>query len=233
MLAEEMHRPGFAFTRQAISSWLHAVRIPRLEHRKALATVLGVSLRELSQKCEVNTTSEIGTNPFLRNVAVHVFGSQDLVFHYSLALAKGVELSKLAVYTHWADMFAAGSSPLKRHFRTFRYRGYAWIPDSAAHPHVLRPPCLVPLGTDRTSPENGTSNDRKVWLFYDSGGVLRVGLTYREGRSLFLLQNGKNEVQRYPLGRVDLVGYVQGKTLFHIPNENLVQINGYALPKVS
>jgi hypothetical protein len=46
-----------------------------------------------------------------------------------------------------------------------------------------------------------------------------VGIAHREGRSLVLSKLNRDHStlsKRYPLSRIDLVGHVTGKVLFHL-----------------
>jgi hypothetical protein len=91
---------------------------------------------------------------------------------------------------------------------------------------VHYPQCLVPL--EEVSGHDGLrlldsaiSNQKRVWFVYLPDGHLHVGIGCREGRYFSFAKNsGKGiVVQRYPLSRVELVGYVTGNTLFHMAME--------------
>lgn len=103
-----------------------------------------------------------------------------------------------------------------RHFRQLKYKQYAWIPDDAATPFILRYPCLVPLHTDRLILESDGVNQRKVWFIYSPDHCLEFGVAYRERDSLVLLNRRHMPARKYPLSKIDLVGYVTGKTLFQV-----------------
>ena len=139
---------------------------------------------------------------------------RDRQFKYSLILKKGLDLGKPAIHRQWADMFRSGAA-MARHFRDVKYELYGWIPDCSAGQHRVR--SLVPLRSDTLVLDSVASTRDRIWFMYLPGGRLECGIAFKEKRSLALLKHGSaNGIQRFPLSRVDLVGYVVGETLFRI-----------------
>ena len=204
-----------AFSRQAVTSWVNGTRVPRPASRQLLARILEVPLEEMNRKCG-GVVQDLSLEPIPCQVNVRVYGRDDEEFGYNLMLSSGTNLSQPAVYRHWSDMFTWRPAQLMRHFRRLKYKQYAWIPDDAASPLILRYPCMVPLHTERLNLESEAVNERKVWFVYSPDHCLEFGVAYREHQSLVLLKKRDMPAKKYPLSRIDLIGYVTGKTLFQI-----------------
>lgn len=215
ILARQAGLPELTFSRQAVTSWVNGTRVPRLASRQLLARILQVPLGELNQKCG-GAFHDLSLDSVACEVNVRVYGRDDEVFGYNLMLPSRTNLSQPAVYRHWGDMFNWRPAQLMRHFRRLTYKQYAWIPDDAATPLILRYPCMVPLHTERLSLEGEGVNQRKVWFVYSPEHCLEFGVAYRENQSLVLLNKRYVAAKKYPLSKIDLIGYVTGKTLFQV-----------------
>lgn len=202
-----------AFSRQAVASWISGQRNPRPANRQLLARILQVPLEELNRNCS-GMIEELSVGPLFYEVDVRVYGRDDDMFGYNLTLPPSTDLSQPAVYRHWGDMFSSRPAQLMRHFRRLRYKLYGWIPDDAGSPLIRRYPCLVPLHSERLTLDSESANQCKVWFVFSPDRCLQVGFAYREQRSLVLLRRGHLPARKYPLSKIDLVGYVTGRTLF-------------------
>ena len=215
IIAEQARTPELAFSRQAVTSWVNGTRVPRLASRQLLARILETPLEEMNRKCG-GAVQDLNLEPIPCQANVRVYGRDDEEFGYNLMLSSGTNLSQPAVYRHWGDMFTWRPAQLTRHFRRLKYKQYAWIPDDAARPLILRYPCMVPLHTERLNLESEAVNERKVWFVYSPDHCLEFGVAYREHQSLVLLNQRDMPAKKYPLSKIDLIGYVTGKTLFQI-----------------
>lgn len=215
IITEQAGAPELAFSRQAVTSWVNGTRVPRLASRQLLARILEVPFEEMNRKCG-GAAQDLSLEPIPGQVNVRVYGTDDEVFGYNLMLSSGTNLARPAVYRHWGDMFTRRPAQLMRHFRRLNYKQYAWIPDDAASPLILSHPCMVPLHTERLNLESEAINERKVWFVYSPDRCLEFGVAYREHQSLVLLNQRDMPAKKYPLSKIDLIGYVTGKTLFQI-----------------
>jgi transcriptional regulator with XRE-family HTH domain len=211
-VTQDLGTPELAFSRQTVSFWLNGTRRPKFEHRKILATILGVSWQELARE----TNGEERVLEEVAGIKVRVYGTDAKMFDYSLTLMEGVDLKRAAIFDHWAGMFSSRPAPLMRHFRGFKYKLFGWIPDNSGFPIVLRSPCLVPLRTDHLTVENSIANQRRVWFINLPDGTLDVGIAYKDRNSLFLLKYDEKRIKQYPLSRIDLIGSAIGRVLFQI-----------------
>lgn len=216
VLADELGEPKLAFKHQAISAWLNGTRNPRAEHRRVLSMIFHVPLEELNRGCD-GVFEPPNTDAILRPVIVHVHGP-DRFFEYKLTLRNDLDLSVAAIYQNWADLFRPWPAPLMRHFGRLEYKLFGWIPDKSASPMVRYPRSLVPLSTRGATLRHESFTDQKIWFVYLPDGRVDLGLASREGRWLVLLKRADSgpEARKYPLDRIDLLGYVTGKTLFHL-----------------
>lgn len=214
IITQQEGLPELAFSRQAVTSWVNGTRVPRSASRHLLARILQVPLEEMNHKCG-GVTCDLSLEPVSGEVNVRVYGRDDEVFGYNLMLSSETNLSQPAVYRHWGDIFTWRPAQLMRHFRGLKYKQYAWIPDDAASPLVLRHPCMVPLHTERLNLESEAVNERKIWFVYSPDHCLEFGVAYRENQSLVLLDK-RHAAKKYPLSKIDLIGYVTGKTLFQV-----------------
>jgi transcriptional regulator with XRE-family HTH domain len=216
VLAEELGQPKLAVQHQAVSAWLSGTRNPRAEHRRLLSMIFQVPLDELNRGCD-GVFDQRNTSAILNPVAVHVHGV-DRSFEYRLTLRNDIDLNVPAVYRHWAEIFRPWPAPLARHFGRLKYKLFGWIPDRVASPLVRYPRSLVPLSTGGVTLREEDLADQRIWFVYLPDGSLDAGIASREGRWLVLLKGSESgpDARKYPLARVDLVGYVTGKTLFHL-----------------
>jgi transcriptional regulator with XRE-family HTH domain len=216
VFAEALEQPELAFKHQAVSSWLSGTRNPRPGHRRLLAMIFEVPLEDLNRGCD-GVFDSLNTGAILKPVMVHVHGVERS-YEYKLTLRSDIDLDRPAVYQSWAEIFRPWPAPLMRHFGRLKYTLFGWIPDTSASPMVRYPRSLVPLSTRRTSLRKENFGEQKIWFVYLPDGSLDLGIASREGRWLVLLRRrgSGSEAQKYPLARVDLVGYVTGKTLFHL-----------------
>jgi transcriptional regulator with XRE-family HTH domain len=211
-VAQDLGSPELAFSRQTVSFWLNGTRRPKFEHKKILATILGVSWQELARE----TNGEEPDPEEVAGIKVRVYGTDAQTFDYSLTLMEGLDLRRPAIFDHWAGMFSSRPAPLMRHFRGIKYKLFGWIPDNSGFPIVLHSPCLVPLRTDHLTLENSIANQRRVWFINLPDGTMDVGIAYKERSSLFLLKYEEKRIKQYPLSRIDLIGCAIGRVLFQI-----------------
>lgn len=178
--------------------------------------IFHVSLEELNRACDGGDFEEVDADQILKPVIVQVHGN-DRFFEYRLSVRNDIDLGQPAIYQHWADMFRPWPAPLVRHFGRLRYTLFGWIPDASASPLVRNPRSLVPLETRRSLPQGPDPFDKQIWFVYLPNGALDAGIAFREGRTLVLSKpkGPGSTTQTFPLSRVDLVGRVMGRTLFH------------------
>jgi hypothetical protein len=182
-----------------------------LEHRRILAQILGATLDEINRGCDGGERHVESAR--LEWVTVCVY-HDDRQFAYRLALKSGLDLSTPAIHQQWTAMFRSWAV-MARHFRDEKHESYGWIPDGAVGQHRAR--CLVPLQNDTLILDSITSTRDRIWFMYLPGGKLECGIAFREKRSLVLLKHGSPlGIQKFPLSRVDLVGFVAGEILFRI-----------------
>jgi len=216
VLAEALGQDQLAFSHQALSAWINGARNPRPDHRRMLAMIFHVTIDEFNRGCDGAGLDEIDADEILKPVTVEVYGNEQ-VFEYKLTVRGEIDLARPAVYRHWADMFRPWPAPLARHFGRLKQELFGWIPDRSGSPMVRQRRSLVPLEPRGPLPEGAESIDKQVWFVYLPDGELEAGMAFREGRSIVLSKaRGAETPKRYPLSRVDLVGRVVGKALFHI-----------------
>jgi transcriptional regulator with XRE-family HTH domain len=215
-LAEQFQDPQLMCGHQAVSSWVNGTRVPTFKSRRALARVLEVPLQELTLVCE-NKSEEMDCFSASKLHTLCVNG-RDRVFEYKVTFREAIDLSLPAVYHNWNDMFALWPASLVRHFRSVKYSQFGWIPDRSSSPVVPRAQSLVPLRSYSAAIDGDSSCEMRVWFVYLPGGVLRSRIGCMNGRSLSLLKNNGTgfSMETYSLGRVEVVGYVAGRTLFHL-----------------
>jgi len=221
LIAEDSGKPHLAFGHQAVSSWVNGTRHPNAEHKAILSTIFEIPLAEFNQGCDGDAVP-IDVQSRFKPMTVSVRGTiQD--YQYRVALRADLDLTQPAVYKYWTDMFSIFPTYLMRHFRRMKYELFGWIPDSSASPLVHYPRCLVPLeglskGAALSALDKAESSQRRVWFVYLPGGKLQVGIGCRERRWFSFARNNEGEVviQKYPLSRVELLGYFTGKALFHV-----------------
>lgn len=216
VFADSLGEPTTAFGHQAVSSWLNGTRNPRPEHRRLLAMIFHVPLAEFNRGCD-GPTSEIDADSILKPVVVHVQGL-DQTFNYSLTIKSSVDLSRPAIFQHWTDLFHPWPAPLVKHFGRTTATLFGLVPDRSASPLIRYARSLVPLDTNRAALQDEGSTDKKIWFLYLPDGVIEVGIAFREGHWIFVSRPNVpgREMQKYPLSRVDLIGWVTGKILFHL-----------------
>lgn len=217
VLAEALHEPRLAFQHQAMSGWLNGKRKPTIEHRKALALIFQISLEELNN-CLDGPLDQARANAILKQVLVHVRGNKQS-FKHKATLKSSLDISRPAVYRHWTDLFQPWPGALMRHFREIDHDLFGWIPDNSAGPLIAHPRSLVPVNTSAAHLEEAEAVQKRIWFVYVPGGDLDVGIAHREGRSLVLSKFNHGHtalIKKYPLSRVDIVGHVTGKVLFHL-----------------
>jgi hypothetical protein len=179
--------------------------------------VFGVSIEEMNRGFDRIAFDQVNANQILKPVIVEVHGNERL-FEYRLTIRNDIDLNRPAVYRNWTEIFRPWPAPLMRHFGRLRYELYGWIPDRSVYPLVRCLRALVPLDSRRQLREGAESIDKEIWFVYLPTGKLDVGFAFREGRSIVLAKAGRatTAAQRFPLSRVDLVGRVIGRTLFHL-----------------
>jgi transcriptional regulator with XRE-family HTH domain len=217
VLAEALHEPRLAFQHQAMSGWLNGKRKPTIEHRKALALIFQISLEELNGGLD-GPLDQASADAVLKPVLVHVRGNKQS-FEHKATLPSSLDISRPAVYRHWTDLFQPWPGALIRHFREINHDLFGWIPDNCAVPLIAHPRSLVPVNTSAAHLEEAEAVQKRIWFIYVPGGDLDVGIAHREGRSLVLSKFNHDHStlsKRYPLSRIDIVGHVTGKVLFHL-----------------
>jgi hypothetical protein len=203
---------------------VNGTRHPTVEHRQVLSKLLDVPFEDLNRACEAD--GEVQTFWAIFKFATIIVHGEFQTYEYTLMMRRDIDITRPAIYQNWTDMFSSPPSSLTRHLRHITNKLFGWIPNHAASPMVHYPHCLVPL--EEVSGRDGlrlldpaVSNQKRVWFVYLPDGHLHVGIGSREGRNFSFARNsGKGiVVQRYPLPRVELVGYVTGNTLFHMAME--------------
>jgi transcriptional regulator with XRE-family HTH domain len=217
VLADALHQPRLAFQHQAMSGWLNGKRKPTYEHRRALALIFQVSLEELSRGLD-GPLDPNSAGAVLKPVIVHVRGNKQLFRHHA-SLPSSLDLTRPAVYRRWTDLFQPWPAALIRHFREINHDLFGWIPDNSAGPLIAHPRSLVLVNTSAAHLEEAEAVQKRIWFIYVPGGNLDVGIAHREGRSLVLSKFDHDHStlsKKYPLSRIDIVGHVTGKIMFHL-----------------
>jgi len=217
VLAEGLHEPRLAFQHQAMSGWLNGKRKPTVEHRKTLSLIFRISLEELSKGLD-GPLDQASADAVLKPVLVHVRGNKQS-FEHKATLPSSLDISRPAVYRHWTDLFQPRPGALIKHFREINHDLFGWIPDNCAGPLIAHPHSLVPVNTSAAHLEEAEAVQKRIWFVYVPGGDLDVGIAHREGRSLVLSKFNHDHSplsKKYPLSRIDIVGHVTGKVLFHL-----------------
>lgn len=214
VFADVLQQPTLAFTQQAAWAWVNGTRTPRPEHRKSLAMIFQVPLEDLNRV--MDGSAQI-PRPIVRPVTVYVRGD-DREFDYRLTVKTSIDFGRPAIYKGWGEIFQPPPVRLQRHFKRLTHTLFGWIPDRSVSPMVRYPRSLAPLSEDRAALGNENTVDKHVWFVYRPDGMLDFGIAFQEGRWLHLTKPNQPDepVQKYPLSRVDLVGYVAGRVLFHL-----------------
>ena len=216
VFADSLQQPSLAFKQQAAWAWLNGTRTPRPEHRRALALIFQVPWEELNRA--LDESPPISTEkPVVRPVLVHL-QRNDRDFEYRLTVRNDIDLAQPAVYRHWAEVFQPEPVRLKRHLERSDYACYGWVPDTSLSPLVRHPRSMVPLSAGRSALGDVNTIDKRCWFLYLPDGKLDFGIAFQEGRWLHLAKPNRSgtATERYPLSRVDLVGYIAGRVLFQV-----------------
>lgn len=218
-IANAICKPAAKFNHRALSNWLNGRRSPEADRREILATLFHVPLEELIRHCDGRPEKVELMDPdsILKPVHVRV-QNNGRSFRHRLTLKNTIDLTLPAIYQHWSDMFQPWPAALVPHFRSLKFKLFGWIPDKAARPLVQYPQSLVPLDNDKSQLTDVYATDKRVWFIYAPSGQLEVGIAFRDGRWLLLAKHAATdrEPQKYPLARIDLIGYAVGRTLFHM-----------------
>jgi transcriptional regulator with XRE-family HTH domain len=217
VFAAALNQPEYAFSYQAVLTWLEGTCYPSPEHRELLAMIFDVPLVELDRGCAGVRTVALNPASVLVRVQVHIY-SRDRRFAYPLTIKAGIDLSRAAVYEHWSDLFHPFPSALMRHFGRLKRTLFGWIPHTSVPCLVHHAGSLVPLDTQQSRLKEAEFPDKKIWFVYLPDGRVDAGIAFLEGRWLTLSESlfSAKQAQRYPRSRVDLAGYVADKSLFHI-----------------
>jgi transcriptional regulator with XRE-family HTH domain len=216
VFADTLGEPKTGFGHQAVSAWLNGTRNPRPEHRRVLAMIFHVPLAEFNRGCD-GPTSEIDADSILKPVIVHVQG-HDQTFDYSLTIKRSMDLSRPAIFQHWTDIFHPWPAPLIKHFGRLTATLFGLVPDKSASPLIRYARSLVPLDTTRAALQSESSTDKKIWFLYLPNGLIEVGIAFRDGPWILVSKPNTPDrhIQKYPLSRVDLIGWVTGRILFYL-----------------
>ena len=216
VLADKLQQPGLAFKQQAAWSWFKGTRSPGREHRVSLAMIFRVPLEELERGLD-GPVQLPDTTPIVRPAVIHL-RRNDRDFEYHATVKGEIDLGRPAIYKKWDDMFRPTPLRLQRHFTGLQSSLFGWVPDKSLSPMVRYSRSLVPLNEQRAALGDENSIDKRIWFVYLPGEVLDFGIAYREGRWLHLSKPNLpgSPVQKFLRSRVDLVGYVAGKVLFHL-----------------
>jgi transcriptional regulator with XRE-family HTH domain len=215
-VAQELGEPRKAFTHQALSKWLNGSAYPSREHRELLAAaIFKVPFDEFNRGCDgPGTTASIDSVFRAVSAIVHRGGEE---FRYRNLTIKGkIDLQKPAIYSNWFDMFDPKPRSLAHHFTNVCYDAFGWVPDESAMPIVPYPLAMVPVITKSLRLEDRHSVDKRVWFIYLPDGSIDVGFACRDGNCLLLAKAPTHRFKSYPFGRIDLIGYVTGKTVFRL-----------------
>ena len=216
VLADKLQQPGLAFKHQAAWSWFKGTRSPGREHRMSLAMIFRIPLEELERGLE-GSVQVPDTKPIVRPVVIQV-RRNDREFEYHATVKGEIDLGRPAIYKNWDDMFRPTPLRLQRHFKRLQCSLFGWVPDESLSPMVRYSRSLVPLNEHRLALGDENNVDKRIWFVYLTGEVLDFGIAFQEGRWLYLSKPNLPgaPVQRILRSRVDLVGYVAGKVLFHL-----------------
>jgi len=220
VIAQTNGNPRLAVGHQAVSAWANGKRHPNKMHKRALARILGVSMANLNRACESESEHDLGA--MMKSTTAVVHGAVQKYGH-PVVVRSDIRLSEPAVYRDWAEMFVFRPPQLMRHLRTVRTDLFGWIPDDSGSPLVCSSRCLIPL--ERVSQRTALqildtidSAGRRLWFVYLPGGMLHVGVGYREDRYLWLARSTIHglDTRCFPLSQVEFVGYFTGRVVFHL-----------------
>jgi transcriptional regulator with XRE-family HTH domain len=216
-LADALGQPQLAFTHQAISAWLSGTRNPRFHHRQAMAMIFNVALQKMNHTLDAAVFEQIRADTILKPAVVVVHGNERS-FEHRLTLRSDMDFSQPAVFASWTEIFRPFPARLVRHFSRLKYSLFGWIPDRSAYPLIRHARSLVPLEEHRALSAGVHSVNKEVWFVTLPGGKVDAGIAVRDGRWLVLSKPGEaNQLtQRYPFSRIDLIGRVTAKPLFHL-----------------
>jgi hypothetical protein len=216
VLADKLQQPGLAFKQQAAWSWFKGTRSPGREHRMSLAMIFRIPLEDLERGLD-GPVQVPDTTPIVRPVVIQV-RRNDREFEYHATVKGEIDLGRPAIYKNWEDMFRPTPLRLQRHFKGLQCSLFGWVPDKSLSPLVRYSRSLVPLNEERLALGDENNVDKRIWFVYLPGEVVDFGIAFQEGRWLHLSRPNLPgaPVQRILRSRVDLVGYVVGKVLFHL-----------------
>jgi hypothetical protein len=83
-------------------------------------------------------------------------------------------------------------------------------------PIVPYPFAMVPVSTKSRRLEDRHSVDKRAWFVCLPDGSIDFGFACSDGNALLLAEAPTHRFKSYPFGRIDLIGYVTGKTVFRI-----------------
>lgn len=216
VFAQRFQQATLAFKQQAAWAWLNGTRTPNGEHRRALAMMFQIPLDQLNLGLD-GPQALPDTRPVIRPAVVHLRkGYRDFI--HRLTVRSDIDFSRAAIYRNWGDLFEPPAVRLRRHFGRCKASLFGWIPDHSMSPLVHHARSLVPLNDQRAALGDATTIDKRIWFLYLPGGQLDFGIAFQEGRWLHLSKPNfpHAPAQQYLRSRIDLVGYVSGRVLFHI-----------------
>jgi transcriptional regulator with XRE-family HTH domain len=214
-IAQELEIPSGEFSHQALSKWVRGSATPSAAHREVLAAILSVPLVELNQACD-GPRKVVALGELFRPFQVIVpNGAGD--FRYPNVTIRGsVDLKKAAVYQNWSDLFDPTPGVLVHHFLKSQFKALGWVPDQSGFPLIPYGQTMVPLCTERLALGDHNSLDKHIWFVYLPHDSIDVGVAWRERNTLLLAKAATNTIERFPMARIDLIGYATGKAAFRL-----------------
>jgi len=230
--AKALKRPELAVSHQAVSNWLGGTRTPLPEHRELLRKIfnnqatrhperLYVTSKDFKVGCDGPAARQLhlrlNLTSVLCPVTVSVFG-KERNFGYSLTVGTDFDARNAAVYERWSDIFRPRPNRLMRHFAKLKHSLFGWIPHTTVRPLVNYACALLPLGTQRSKLQETDYPNKRIWFVHLPDGRVDVGTASCEGRWLSFSESllAGEQSHRYPLSRVDLLGYLVDRPLFYM-----------------
>jgi hypothetical protein len=202
-------RPDAAFSPNSFRDWLRGIHEPTTAHRFALAQIFHVSFDDLNDGIDGPFDWEAARSILTSVIAIVRGKHRHFVYHLSI-LNRTTDLSRPAIYFHWADMFGPWPASLSCHFHHLQHPMYGWIPETNAGPIRRYSGSLVALKVPSASRPIADSSDATLWFAKVGEPEATVQVGYREDRSLMLSDPTQS---RCDFDQTELLGYASDEPL--------------------
>lgn len=223
MLAAFNGRPDMAFGLTTFTAWLNGIHNPTNAHRYALAKLFGLSSGELNDGIDGPFDWDEARSILQSVIAVVSGRRRHFVYHLAI-LNKETDLSRPAIYPHWADMFVRAAA-LSRHFKHLKYRLYGWIPETTIGPINRYSSTLVALASTPASAQNTQRYQFNLCFVRLMGTDRSVQVGVREGRWLLLPGPAQPKIA---FDSTEIVGCVTGEPLLTLHRFSVERLEALA-----